>query len=165
MTGCCHGALAMIRHIFSVAGLLALFAAPARADEAYVCDAGRIVYVKPGELEGLKHTDACIAGYYGLTVEAPAKHDTSQPEAAKKAAKTQAAPPVPPGGKAKGLQLEREARAAAAIDAPVAAAVIKQPAPESKPIASPVKAAPSDFRNVLILNAAPGAERVFRHDK
>ena len=149
----------MIRHILPAAGLIALLAAPARADEAYVCDAGRIVYVKPGELEALKRTDTCIAGYYGLTVAAPAKPDTGKPESAKKAtAKTPAVSPVPPGGAAKGLQIEREARAAAAKYTPVAVAV-------SKPMATPVAAAPSDFRNVFILNASPGAERVFRHDK
>lgn len=36
----------------------------AHADEAYVCDGGRIVYVKPGELELKKQQDACIAGYF-----------------------------------------------------------------------------------------------------
>jgi hypothetical protein len=35
-----------------------------RADEVYLCDGGRLVYVKFGELEKLKRTDACIAGYF-----------------------------------------------------------------------------------------------------
>ena len=36
----------------------------ARADEAYICDAGRVVYVKPGELEIKKLQDPCIAKYF-----------------------------------------------------------------------------------------------------
>lgn len=36
----------------------------ARADEAYVCDQGRVVYVKPGELEIKKQQDPCIARYF-----------------------------------------------------------------------------------------------------
>jgi hypothetical protein len=40
----------------------------ARAAEAYVCEGGRLVYVKSADLERMKQTDACIAGYYGLKV-------------------------------------------------------------------------------------------------
>jgi hypothetical protein len=39
----------------------------ARADEAYICDAGRVVYVKPGELETKKLLDPCIAKYFENT--------------------------------------------------------------------------------------------------
>ena len=39
----------------------------ARADEAYVCDAGRVVYVKPGQLETMKRQDPCIARYFATT--------------------------------------------------------------------------------------------------
>lgn len=42
------------------------FVEAARADEAYVCEGGRIVYVKMGQLERLKREDPCIAQYYGL---------------------------------------------------------------------------------------------------
>jgi hypothetical protein len=44
------------------------FVESAKADEAYVCDGGRIVYVKFGELERMKRHDPCIAAYYGMTV-------------------------------------------------------------------------------------------------
>jgi hypothetical protein len=40
------------------------WAEAARADEAYICDAGRVVYVKPGELEIKKLQDPCIAKYF-----------------------------------------------------------------------------------------------------
>lgn len=39
----------------------------ARADEAYICEAGRVVYVKPGELEIKKLQDPCIAKYFENT--------------------------------------------------------------------------------------------------
>lgn len=50
--------------------LLAEIGAPvaALADEAYVCEGGRIVYVAFGDLERLKRTDACIAAHYGLQI-------------------------------------------------------------------------------------------------
>lgn len=40
----------------------------AKADEAYVCEGGRIAYVKLGQLERMKREDPCIASYYGGTV-------------------------------------------------------------------------------------------------
>ena len=157
---------AMIRRIFPVAFLAAAFGpvTPAAADEAYICDAGRIVYVKPGQLESLKRTDACIAGYYGLTVETPVKADTIVKAPAKSPAAA-SVPKVPPGGAVKGLTLEREARAAAAKEMPQpAVAVVKSPKPIEKPAPTPV-AATSDYRNVVILNATPGPGGIFRHDK
>ncbi len=157
---------AMIRRIIPAAFLAAAFgpATPAFADEAYICDAGRIVYVKPGQLESLKRTDACIAGYYGLTVETPVKAGTDVKAPAKSPAAA-SVPKVPPGGAAKGLTLEREARAAAGKETPQpAVAVVKSPKPIEKP-APTLVAATSDYRNVVILNAAPGTGGIFRHDK
>ncbi len=87
----------------------------ARADEAYICDAGRVVYVKPGELEIKKLQDPCIAKYFE---------------------QTPAAKPV-----------SRQAEPVAAL------AVTPRPA-------EPVSA---DYRNVRIINAAPGADAWFRH--
>ncbi len=50
----------------------------ARADEAYICERGRVVYVKPGELETMKLQDPCVAGYFGhvpaATAPARARH-------------------------------------------------------------------------------------------
>jgi hypothetical protein len=75
----------------------------ARADEAYVCEGGRIVDVKLGELERLKREDACIAQYYGLpapgqppaTAARELKPTTSAGEAAAK----------PPQATASGLRV------------------------------------------------------------
>lgn len=70
------------------------FVESAKADEAYVCEGGRIVYVKMGQLERLKREDSCIAGYYGLTVDGAAataqsgqtRNDNSTPSSARGAA-------------------------------------------------------------------------------
>lgn len=65
----------------------------ARADEAYVCEGGRVVTVKPGTLEHLKATDDCIAQYYP---EARRKRD-EKAAAAAGAVKTSAQEPSQPG--------------------------------------------------------------------
>ena len=58
--------------LVSVIGLAALSAAsPAGANEAFLCENGRIAYVEFGALELAKKTDPCIAGYFGGTVEGP----------------------------------------------------------------------------------------------
>jgi hypothetical protein len=49
------------------------FCHEARADEAYLCGPDKIIYVKAEELEFKKRTDACVAAYYGLTVERDAQ--------------------------------------------------------------------------------------------
>lgn len=59
----------------AVALAAGFFVETARAAEAYVCDGGRLVYVKAGDLERMKQTDACIAGYYGLTVGGAVRTD------------------------------------------------------------------------------------------
>jgi hypothetical protein len=131
---------------------LTLTAGPAVADEAYVCDAGRIVYVKPGELEHLKRTDPCIAGYYGLKIEEKAATAAGRGPATTQRATTERT------DAAKGLALEREARAALVAEtekAEPSAVAAKQAA--SRPRVQ------TDYRNVLIINAEPGT--IFRHDK
>lgn len=141
----------------------------ANADEAYVCDQGRIVYVKPGQLEHLKRTDPCIAGYYGLTVGEGA----GAAPTVKAATSSELVEELVLGAE-KGLKLERDAMNAgtpASLATPdgrdkpqPAAFVVKKPAAPAaaKPV---LKAAPADFRNVVIINAAPGAATVYRHEK
>lgn len=141
-----------------------LTAAPTvHSDEAYICDGGRIVYVKHGELEHLKRTDACIAGYYGVTIE---------PAVTVSASATTA--PADTTSAAKGLALERAAIAKlggnGSDKSPQPSAKGASPLPAegkrtrtAKPL--PVPAPNTDFRNVLIINAAPGEARVFRHER
>ncbi len=59
------------RFALPILSLLACAMSAARADaaETYVCEGGRTVTVEFGALETLKRTDACIAGYFGLSVE------------------------------------------------------------------------------------------------
>lgn len=48
----------------ALAGVGCVFTPLAYADDAYVCDGGRLVYARPETLEKLKQTDPCIASYY-----------------------------------------------------------------------------------------------------
>ncbi len=129
-------------------GVSALTGAPyARADEAYVCDAGRVVYVKPGELEAMKRSDPCIASYYGITL-------TPAPSGA--SAKPARAPAVDfktLGGP------EDQARAAKPSAPKLAQLDTVVPAPRAPPVASPG----TDFRNVRLINAAPNSTGWYRH--
>ncbi len=52
-----------------IAAALTLQGRQARAEEAYVCEDGRVVQVRTGELDRLKRTDPCIAAYYKMNVE------------------------------------------------------------------------------------------------
>ncbi|MEQ1696788.1 MAG: hypothetical protein ABL901_13195 [Hyphomicrobiaceae bacterium] len=132
----------------------------AYADDAYVCDGGRLVYARPETLEKLKQTDPCIQLFYR----------NNQPIAAAPAP-AQLAPAVSP----------------AAPSAPVATAKNKAPAAKPAPlknernataktapavsetakpaVAKPVESAPgTDFRNVRIINAPAGPE-FFHHTR
>ncbi len=123
--GCVVAAMAL------VAGAVA---ETARADEAYVCDAGRIVYVKPGELEIKKLQDPCIAKYFENTPTA--KPVSPRPVAAAASQSSQTTP--------------------AGLTGPAAMIDVKPRVelPRTETI--------GDYRNVRIINAAPGAEVWFR---
>jgi hypothetical protein len=113
----------------------------ARADEAYVCDAGRIAYVRPGELEMKKLQDPCIAKYFENT-------QSVKPAAAKSAAASPTTTSAP--------------QPAAAT--PVAPNVPMHKTSVQTSAAPPHADVPaSDYRNVRIINAAPGADAWFHH--
>ena len=59
------GALAFVPACSSGIGIGA-----ALADEAYVCEGGRVAYVRFGELEAMKRKDPCVAAYYGAVADA-----------------------------------------------------------------------------------------------
>lgn len=129
--------------------------APAKAAEVFVCEGGRLVRVKPGELERLKRTDACIARYFGLSVGGP---ETVQPEAAP--ADTEPFTPQPRPGRpprdagpttpiAHGSGEDRAETVGRVIEAAPAPGEARRPKP------------PSDHRNVLLLNSEPGASPYF----
>ena len=135
--------------LFALGFLTATGVEAVRADEAYLCDAGRIVRVAPGKLEDLKRTDPCIAGYYGLKVDAaPPKSDARLETGAL------APPPASPAAPAHPAPAAKAPARASAL-----AAAVKEPA------SAPRAAAGTDYRNVVLLNAAPGAAAVFRHER
>lgn len=130
-----------------------------RADEAYLCDGGRIVKVPFGKLEEMKRTDACIASYYGLKVGSATRLETGAigpPEPAVAAATTsQTTMAVPPGDPRPASSLSMESPPK---PAPVRQANAEKP---SAPRAAPG----TDYRNVVLLNPEPGDPAVFRHDR
>ncbi len=132
-----------------------------RADEAYLCEGGRVVKVPLGKLEEMKRTDACIARYYGLTVKSstPLETGTITPHAS--IAPTAVTPPtaIAPDEPRRGpSQSEGQPAAELPKPAPVRQASAEKPSP-------PRAAAGTDYRNVVLLNAAPGEPAIFRHDR
>jgi hypothetical protein len=129
-----------------------------RADEAYLCDGGRIVKVPFGKLEEMKRTDACIAGYFGLTIVSapPLETGTISPSAPVVSALTtqQTTIAVPLDGPRSEPNL--------AMESPPKPAPVRQASAE-KPIVR--AAAGTDYRNVVLLNPAPGDPTIFRHER
>ena len=120
-------------------------AAPVRADEAYLCGPDTVVYVAVADLEAKKHSDPCIAAYYGLTVD-----KTAQPDAA-------------------GVEVRAPATPASAIgalefkpldDSDIPVKAVRQAFLE------PPRAMPgTDYRNVHVLNASSPGSEWFHHAK
>lgn len=151
------------------ATLAVIAATPVRAAEAYLCEAGRVVYVELADLEWMKRTDACIAGYYGLTVEG-------------------AAPSVPPAAagersaSATEISAPPQAKAASAKPGSPSTFAARSATPGRRPAglkdtsvrtidmtrasrgAAPVAAPETDYRNVRVINASTGDGQWFRHD-
>ena len=129
-----------------------------RADEAYLCDGGRIVKVPFGKLEEMKRTDACIAGYFGLKIVSapPLETGTISPPAPIVSALTtqQTAIAVPLDDTRSGPNLS--------VASPPKPVPVRQASAE-KPIVR--AAAGTDYRNVVLLNPAPGDPTIFRHER
>jgi hypothetical protein len=134
------------------AAALSFSAIPVRADEAYLCGPDKVVYVTVEDLEKMKRTDACIAAYYGLKVDAAAVEITPvaavSPARDKQSASSQAA--------VAGLKPLSDAE----IPDRIAKKLERQAALE------PPRAAPgTDYRNIKILNAASTDDAWYRHTK
>jgi hypothetical protein len=71
--------------IAAIALLAGVWAEPVRADEAYICDGGRVVHVKPGQIEALKLSDPCIAKYFETTPRVERQVTVAAPTPAKPA--------------------------------------------------------------------------------
>jgi hypothetical protein len=135
--------------LFALGFLTATGVEAVRADEAYLCEDGRIVKVAPGKLEDLKRTDACIAAYYGLKIDAAARKREPRLETG-----AIAPPAANPASQARPAPAARQAPHAAAMTP-----AVKQPAP------APRASTGTDYRNVVLLNAGPGSPAVFRHER
>jgi hypothetical protein len=121
---------------------------PARADEAYLCGPDNVVYVKASELEAKKHSDPCIAAFYGVTLPGTA---TTQ-----KIAVTAAAEPSAARAVAEPIAFKRLTE----TEIPERITAKKSHARS----ASPAAAAPdTDYRNVRIINASTDTGQWFWH--
>ncbi len=126
----------------------------ARADEGYVCEGGRIVYVRFGEVETMKKSDPCIAAYYGLTVE-PAAVSAQAPAASPAPTATPVRTLTPAPANRPSVDLRR------LEDADVA----RSRTGEDGKAPRPVRAADgTNYRNIPVINAAAGPS-VFVHTK
>lgn len=159
----------------------------ATADEAYVCEGGRVVYVRFGELESMKKSDACIAAHYArLQLRSHDAAVVTTQEAAVSGVATviagDGAPPLPHRnsarlapqprdaasveiGPAPGEQAEADTDVEAMVLRPRVEAVVFRHRMRRQAEASDTPQAPIDFRRVPILNARPGEPAVFNHTR
>lgn len=150
---------------------LAIIIGPAQAEETFICDDGRVLTLRPEQVEALVATDPCIAKYYGREVTKAPPPQLAQPpspqpvpafETAPAAAPTPAAEPPP----AVPVDLPLPQRKPASIAGKLRTLRVDPTAPaaERKPVA--VADVPSDFRNVHIINAGKvGAPEYYRHTR
>jgi hypothetical protein len=169
----------------AVATLATFGALDARADEAYVCEGGRVVTVRMGELEVLKRKDPCIAAYYGVKLEAETAASSSRgadaaepPLPERKPAAIGAAAEVAAADTPAAMPAVADAASLPAASHAISPDIVTSPRVErvvfrhaqrasAEPVAtgSQVVAAPVDFRRVPIINAAPGAPGIFYHTR
>ncbi len=135
------------------AALASAKAAPALADEAYLCGPDRVVYVAAADLEAKKKTDPCIASYYGLKISEPAIAPLAE---VKKDVERVLAPPALVVDVAEQLKVLPR-------DEPLAPA---SPRAERQAYLEPPKtAAGTDYRNVRIINASAPHAVWYSHTK
>lgn len=135
----------------------------AQADEAYVCEGGRVVTVRLGELDVLKRKDPCIAAYYGIALDAEtiaAATDAGMPplpgrKPATLVATAQAAEPI-----AAGREIVTSPRVERVVFRHAVPATAARVAPTTTAASVPV-----DFRRIPIINAAPGTDAIFYHTR
>lgn len=142
------------------AAAIGLFTQPVVADEAYLCGPDSVIYVSVADLPKMKRTNACIAAYYGLKIEA----SEEQPlQTAEKPSLSGAKPSTIP------VKAQRKNAAAHAVLKPLlepeasgrASAAQMRQASLARPTATPG----TDYRNVKIINATSDEDAVFRHTR
>ncbi len=113
-------------------------AAPAAADQSFVCKDGSVITVAHKDLTKMKRTNACVASYFGgLPIPAVSRANTTPPK-------------LRPTKQVKTAQRGVEHTQLMAM------------AHRSDAVAREA-AANTDYRNVRILNAKPGRSAVFKH--
>ncbi len=166
-----------------------VMAAPAHADETYVCEDGRTVTVRFGELAKLAKTEPCIARYLsarpsGLVLPASsaplasadpqptALGDVPLPVRKPPILKVQIAPELGPSHPATEIIVHREAPPSAAAATgdnghfgPRVEQVVFRHASHHFYSDQPLPKRPADYRRVPIINAAPGEPAVFYHTR
>ena len=174
------------RFVFVAAAAAGFWAPEVSAAEAYLCGADNIVYVEVEDLERMKHTDPCIAGYYGLKVDAkgaPAPLADAPPHAASIASAAAVAtlrplPQVKPTSSSSEMNVPRRAPV---LRSAARSTVVTDTAPNLRPLlvadesadvwlggadtaTSPgpvVAAAGTDYRNIRVINAKSPADMWF----
>lgn len=147
-----------------------LFQGTAWADEGFVCEGGRVAYVRFGELEAMKRKDPCIAAYFGAVVESDAAMTSETGADARQEQLVGRALPVirtagtrpAIGARTSAVPVLKEMPRLATPSASVKKVASNTPAARASappPVAHPE----TDFRNVRILNAGPGESTIFRH--
>lgn len=175
---CCAHALVAV----FIAGTVMIGSA-AMADEAYVCEGSRVVYVRFGELEAKKKSDPCIAAHYARSnrrnAEATANSaDEAAPPQLPAVIAGHGGPPLPVRNIAR---LERQEAGTQSVEIgpgpgeqakvgemelkPRVEAVVFRHSQRSPAEISDAVAGPADFRRVPILNARPGEPAVFNHTR
>lgn len=148
----------------------------ARADDAYVCEGGRIAFVRHGDLERVALTDPCIAAYAARRRDASPRGAGAASGAA---LVTHASDEPPLPVRRPQLSASTPVSRQPVEPPPHATAVLPdQLTPRVTPVVFPSGAAPRwapaagsgtgdvgniDFRNVPIINATEGSPRIFRH--
>lgn len=176
--------------LFMLLIALLVMAAPVRADETYVCENGRTVTVRFGELEKAARTDPCLARYMAGRSPSLARSlmpaALANPEPATPAVPVEVPLPVrkPPVVQARSAVQEAPPHAASDIivhyEAPPTGSaqrvddgvlrprvqqVVFPHAPNHFYSDETLPAGPVDFRRVPIINAAPGEPRIFHHTR
>lgn len=146
----------------AAASLTGIMSPAARADDAYICDGGRLVYARPETIEKLKQSDPCIQGYYGAIGAASASA----------AAATNLAPAAPP--KVPGILVPAPDQSARnqppsvrqpALKGGTRDAALPAKRPKTAQAKTPEAAPGTDFRNVRVINAPAAGGAVYVHDR
>ncbi len=116
---------------------------PAKADQSFVCADGSVVTVAFKDLEKMKRTNACVAGYFGLKVRTPIVA----------ALKTE--PVIRRTGRIKTKRNKKANRK------PTHAQLISKS--HARAQKTPEVSVGTDYRNVRIINAKPGKKAFHRH--